>query len=117
MSDETADCLFCKFVSGEAPAEVVKETGSTLAFRDIAPQAPTHVLVVPKAHHPTVGELARTDADALADLVRTAADVAEAEGLDGGYRLVFNTGPDALQSVPHVHGHVVGGRTLTWPPG
>lgn len=117
MSDETADCLFCKFVSGDLSADVVLETGSSLAFRDIAPQAPTHVLVVPKSHHATVGELARADADALTDLVRTAADVAEAEGLRGGYRLVFNTGPDALQSVHHVHAHVVGGRTLTWPPG
>lgn len=117
MSDETTDCLFCKFVSGDLAADVVMETGASLAFRDIAPQAPTHVLVVPKAHHTTVGELARDDADALTDLVRTAADVAEAEGLEGGFRLVFNTGPDALQSVPHVHAHVVGGRTLTWPPG
>ena len=117
MSDETTDCLFCKFVSRELDTEVVLETDSSLAFRDIAPQAPTHVLVVPKAHHATVGDLARADADALADLLRTAADVAEADGLDGGYRLVFNTGRDALQSVHHVHAHVIGGRTLTWPPG
>ena len=117
MSDETADCLFCKFVARELETDVVLETGSSLAFRDIAPQAPTHVLVVPKAHHATVGDLARNDPEALTDLVRTAAEVADAEGLGGGYRLVFNTGPDALQSVQHVHGHVVGGRTLTWPPG
>jgi histidine triad (HIT) family protein len=117
MSAETADCLFCKFVSRELETDVVLETAASLAFRDIAPQAPTHVLVVPKEHHATVGDLARTDADGLTDLVRTAADVAAAEGLDGGYRLVFNTGPDALQSVHHVHAHVVGGRTLTWPPG
>src|SRR5688500_999917 len=103
MSDETTDCLFCKFVSRELDADIVLETGSSLAFRDIAPQAPTHVLVVPKAHLATVGDLAREDADALADLLRTAADVADAEGLDGGYRLVFNTGRDALQSVHHVH--------------
>ena len=117
MSDETADCLFCKFVSRELEPDVVLETASSLAFRDIAPQAPTHVLVVSKAHHATVADLARADADALADLLRTAADVADAEGLTGGYRLVFNSGPDALQSVPHVHAHVIGGRTFTWPPG
>jgi histidine triad (HIT) family protein len=117
MSDETADCLFCKFVSGEMSPDVVLETETTLAFRDIAPQAPTHVLVVPKAHHATIGELARADAGLLADLMRTAVDVADAEGLEGGHRLVFNTGPDALQSVHHVHGHVIGGRTFTWPPG
>ena len=117
MSDETADCLFCKFVSRELDTEVVAETDSSLAFRDISPQAPTHVLVVPKAHHRTVADLARADAAGLNDLVRTAADVAEAEGLGGGYRLVFNSGPDAQQSVQHVHAHVIGGRTLTWPPG
>jgi histidine triad (HIT) family protein len=117
MSDETADCLFCKFVSGVLSADVVLETDQSLAFRDIAPQGPTHVLVVPKRHHATVGELAHSDPEALGDLVRTAAAVADAEALGGGYRLVFNTGPDALQSVPHVHGHVIGGRTFTWPPG
>jgi histidine triad (HIT) family protein len=117
MSDETADCLFCKFVSRELDTDIVQETDFSLAFRDIAPQAPTHVLVVPKAHHATVADLAAGDPEALTDLVRTVAQVAEAEGLQNGYRVVLNTGPDALQSVDHVHAHVIGGRTLTWPPG
>ncbi len=117
MSDETADCLFCKFVSRELDTDVVLETEKCLAFRDIAPQAPTHVLVVPKSHHATVGDLARDDSATLADLMRAVTEVAAAEGLERGYRLVFNTGPDALQSVPHVHAHVIGGRTFTWPPG
>jgi histidine triad (HIT) family protein len=117
MSDETADCLFCKFVSRELETDVVQETDSSLAFRDIAPQAPTHVLVVPKGHHATLADLAASDPEGLTDLVRTVARVAEAEGLRRGYRVVLNTGPDALQSVDHVHAHVIGGRTLTWPPG
>ena len=111
------DCLFCKFVSGELPAEVVHETDSTLAFRDISPQAPTHVLVVPKVHQPTVAALAEHEPAVLAELVRTVAAVAEKEGLGDGYRLVFNTGPAALQTVFHVHGHLLGGRPLRWPPG
>ena len=111
------DCLFCKFVSGELTADVVLETDGTLAFRDINPQAPTHVLVVPKSHHPTVADLARDEPGVLADLVDAAAHVAEQEGLGEGYRLVFNTGVLAGQTVFHVHGHVLGGRAMTWPPG
>jgi histidine triad (HIT) family protein len=114
MSD---DCLFCKFVSREIEPDVVLETDTTLAFRDINPQAPTHVLVVPKVHQPTVVALAASEPAALADLMATVAAVADKEGLQNGYRLVFNTGPDAQQSVLHVHGHVVGGRPMGWPPG
>jgi histidine triad (HIT) family protein len=114
MSD---DCLFCAFVSGETRADVVHETATTLAFRDIAPQAPTHVLIVPKVHQPTAAALAEHEPSALVDLVKAAAAVAEQEGLGDGYRLVFNTGPDAQQSVLHVHAHVLGGRQLQWPPG
>jgi histidine triad (HIT) family protein len=114
MSEE---CLFCKFVSGEIETDVVHQTETTLAFRDIAPQAPTHVLVIPKAHHPTVAALGAAEPSALVDLVAAADAVAAQEGLDSGYRLVFNTGPDAQQSVLHVHGHVVGGRQMEWPPG
>jgi histidine triad (HIT) family protein len=117
MSDEPTDCLFCKFVSRDLETDVVLETERSLAFRDIAPQAPTHVLVVPKAHHATLGDLARSDSDGLADLLRAVTEVAHSEGLDGGHRVVINTGPDALQSVHHVHAHVIGGRVLTWPPG
>jgi histidine triad (HIT) family protein len=110
------DCLFCQIVAEQIPATVVKESERTLAFRDINPQAPTHVLVIPRAHHPTVTEVAAADPTLLAEIVETAAAVAEDEGLTD-YRLVFNTGAGAGQSVFHVHGHVLGGRALTWPPG
>jgi histidine triad (HIT) family protein len=112
------DCLFCKIVSGDVPATVVRETERTLAFRDINPQAPTHVLVVPKEHHPTAAVLAAVDGDLLAEIVREAHQVAVDEGVaQTGYRMVFNTGPGAGQTVFHVHAHVLGGRGLNWPPG
>ena len=113
MAPDPADCVFCKVVAGEIPADVVQEGELVLAFRDLAPVAPTHVLVVPRRHHPDVGSLAAAQPDALAELVRVAAAVAG----DDDYRLVFNTGPGAGQSVFHVHGHVLAGRDLTWPPG
>jgi histidine triad (HIT) family protein len=109
---ETA-CLFCRIVAGEIPATVVRETDTTLAFRDIAPKAPVHVLVIPKAHHPDVPALTRADPSLAGDVLATAAAVAEAEGLhDGGFRLIFNTGPHGGQEVFHVHAHVLGGRPL-----
>ena len=112
------DCLFCKIVSGDVPATVVRESARTLAFRDINPQAPTHVLVVPKEHHATAAELAAVDADLLAEIVREAHEVALGDGVaESGYRVVFNTGPGAGQTVFHVHAHVLGGRGLGWPPG
>ncbi|WNV77021.1 histidine triad nucleotide-binding protein [Geodermatophilus sp. DSM 44513] len=117
------DCLFCRMVAGDIPADVVHETDRTLAFRDINPQAPTHVLVIPKAHHPTVAALAQADPDLLGAVVRAVSAVAVQEGLateDGaepGYRVVTNTGPAAGQTVHHVHLHVLGGRDLRWPPG
>lgn len=114
MSD---DCLFCKFVSGEVRADVVHETDSTLAFRDISPQAPTHVLVIPKVHQPTAAALAEHEPAVMVELVKAAAAVAEKEGLGDGYRLVFNTGAAAQQTVFHVHGHLIGGRPMQWPPG
>nr|WP_271218150.1 histidine triad nucleotide-binding protein [Streptosporangium carneum] len=113
-----AECLFCKIAAGEIPAKIVHETERTVAFRDVNPQAPTHVLVIPKGHYPNAAALAAAD-DGLADEVFKAAHaVAEQEGIaESGYRLVFNTGPGAGQTVFHVHGHVLGGRGLTWPPG
>jgi histidine triad (HIT) family protein len=112
------DCLFCRIVAGEVPATVVYDDESVLAFRDIDPKAPTHVLVIPKAHHTDVGALVEADADLLAGLHRAAAKVAAQEGLDAtGWRLVFNTGAGAGQSVFHAHGHVLGGRPMRWPPG
>ena len=113
-----ADCLFCSIVAGEIPATMVREDELTVAFRDVNPQAPTHVLVITKAHHPDVAELVATDPDGLTALHRAAAAIAADEAVAGpGWRLVFNTGADAGQSVPHVHGHVLGGRYLEWPPG
>ena len=106
------DCLFCRIVAGEVPADVLAETDRTLAFRDVAPQAPTHVLVVPRAHHADVGTCAEADPALLGELLVAAADVARAEGLTGGYRLLTNSGPDAGQTVHHLHVHVLGGRPL-----
>ncbi|GII60398.1 histidine triad nucleotide-binding protein [Sphaerisporangium siamense] len=112
------DCLFCKIVSGDVPATIVHETARTVAFRDVNPQAPTHVLVIPKGHYENAAALAAAD-DGLADEVLTAAHaIAVQEGVaEDGYRFVFNTGPAAGQTVFHVHGHVLGGRTMHWPPG
>jgi histidine triad (HIT) family protein len=107
------DCLFCRIVANQIPATVVHETETTLAFRDIAPKAPVHVLVIPKEHHPDVVTLARADPQAAADVLASAAAVAEAEGvLADGFRLIFNNGAWAGQEVFHVHAHVLGGRPL-----
>lgn len=111
------DCLFCKIVAGEIPATVVHETDTTLAFRDLEPQAPTHVLVVPRSHFPNAAALAAGEPDTAAHLFDTAGEIAAQEGLANGYRLVFNTGPDAHQTVFHVHMHLLGGRSMGWPPG
>ena len=117
------DCLFCRMVAGELPADVVHQTDRVLAFRDINPQAPTHVLIIPQQHYATAAALAAADPQLLAEVVDAAQAVAVQEGLvtrDGdepGYRLVTNTGPGAGQSVHHVHVHLLGGRGLGWPPG
>jgi histidine triad (HIT) family protein len=104
-------------VAGEIPATVVRETPDTIAFRDIAPKAPTHVLVVTRAHHADVAALAAADPALAATLVAEAAEVARQEGIDDGWRLVFNTGAPAGQTVFHVHAHVLAGRPMRWPPG
>ena len=112
------DCLFCGIAAGEVPATIVSEKSRTVAFRDINPQAPVHVLIIPRAHHPNLAELATEAEGLLAELASHAAEVAESEGIaPGGYRVVFNTGPDAGQTVDHVHAHLLGGRAMTWPPG
>ncbi|WP_296605921.1 histidine triad nucleotide-binding protein [Nocardioides sp.] len=110
------DCLFCKIVAGEIPGDVVHATERTVAFRDVNPQAPTHVLVVPRAHHANAAELAAEDPQASAELLTTAAAVAAAEGY-ADYRLVFNTGAGVGQTVFHTHLHLLAGRPMTWPPG
>ncbi|MFJ2405323.1 histidine triad nucleotide-binding protein [Streptomyces xanthochromogenes] len=113
-----ADCLFCKIVSGDVPATVVRETDTTVAFRDINPQAPTHVLVIPKVHHPDGASLAAAEPAIAADVLREAGEVAREEKIDAtGYRIVFNTGSGAGQTIFHAHAHVLGGRGLQWPPG
>ncbi|NHC12612.1 histidine triad nucleotide-binding protein [Motilibacter deserti] len=110
------DCLFCRLVAGEVPADRVYEDDDVVAFRDVNPQAPTHVLVIPRAHVADVGELALQDPALVSAVLRGVREVARREDA-ASYRLVFNTGPDAGQSVPHVHGHVLAGRSLRWPPG
>jgi histidine triad (HIT) family protein len=113
-----SDCLFCGIVAGEIPATPVLESARTLAFRDVNPQAPVHVLVIPKEHHQDVAALARAGEGLLDEVVTQAHHVAEAEGVsEDGYRVVFNTGRAAGQSVWHVHAHVLGGRHMIWPPG
>ena len=113
-----AECLFCAIVAGEIPATTVLETDRVLAFRDINPQAPTHVLVIPKTHYPDVAALAAADAALLGEVIGAVQQVVAAETVaETGYRVVFNTGAEAGQTVPHVHAHLLGGRSLTWPPG
>lgn len=111
-------CLFCRIVAGDIPADMVRETDRTLAFRDIAPKAPTHVLVIPKEHYGNAAELTAADPELAGVVLGEAAQVAVQDGLgDAGYRIVFNTGVEAGQTVFHVHAHVLGGRPLSWPPG
>jgi histidine triad (HIT) family protein len=114
-----ADCLFCRIVAGEIPAKLAKRSADALAFHDIDPKAPVHVLVIPTRHVPAVRAATGPDGEALLGrLLAFSAEVARELGLDAkGYRIVTNTGPDAGQSVDHLHLHVLGGRKLTWPPG
>lgn len=115
MSD---DCLFCKIAAGEVPSEEAASTDDVYAFRDISPQAPTHVLVIPRRHISDAHDISEGDGHILEAMVRCAQDLAEAEGVAAsGYRLVFNVGDDAGNTVPHLHLHLLGGRPLSWPPG
>ena len=111
------NCLFCKIVAQEIPSDKVLENSNFLAFRDIDPKAPVHVLVIPKKHFEYIVELSKSDNDLSAGLMKFATEVAEVEKLEEGFRIVLNTGPHGGQSVQHVHAHVLGGRSLTWPPG
>jgi len=111
-------CLFCRIVDGEVPADVVHETDHVVAFRDIDPKAPTHVLVIPKKHVPSLGDAEDDDVGLLGEVMLAARDVAHAEGIaDEGFRAVTNVGDDGGQAVHHLHVHVLGGRALGWPPG
>ena len=111
------DCLFCKIATGVIPSEFLVETDRVVAFRDIDPQAPTHVLVIPRAHYQDVAALTAEDPALAGEVLGVAAQVAQIEGLVEGHRIVTNTGVNGGQSVAHVHFHVLGGRGLTWPPG
>jgi histidine triad (HIT) family protein len=115
-----SDCVFCRIVHGELPSTKVAESEHAYAFRDLSPVAPVHVLVVPKAHVASAHDVEPGEAHLLGELVLLAQDVARQEGIDAedrGYRLVMNVGKDANMSVPHLHLHVIGGRTMGWPPG
>ena len=113
-----SDCLFCRILAGDVPATEVLSTPRAFAFRDVNPQAPTHVLVIPREHITDASELEPGHGEILAEMYATANAVALAEGIDkSGYRLVFNVGEDSGNSVAHLHLHVLGGRKLAWPPG
>lgn len=112
------DCIFCRIAAGQIPADVVREDTDTVAFRDLDPKAPVHVLIVPRRHIASVNDIEASNAGLMGALFVAASEVAAAEGVaERGYRLVMNTGTAAGQSVPHVHLHVLGGRPFAWPPG
>jgi len=116
MSD--VDCLFCKFVSGELDADVVFETDKVLAFRDINPQAPTHILIIPRKHIATINDLTESDAEEIGNLYLVAKELSIEEGFsEEGYRAVMNCNAAAGQTVFHLHLHLLGGRIFNWPPG
>ena len=111
-------CLFCRIAAREIPSEIVRESDRVVAFRDTNPQAPTHILLIPKEHVTSVAELDDDHGPLLADIVHASTQLARAEGIaDGGWRLVTNVGADAGQSVFHLHFHLLGGRSMDWPPG
>jgi histidine triad (HIT) family protein len=113
-----SDCLFCKIVNRQIPASIVYEDDRVLAFNDINPQGPTHVLVIPKQHIPSLNDLAPEHDAIIGELARRAAAIAKERGISaGGFRTVFNTNRDAGQTVFHIHLHLIGGRSLAWPPG
>lgn len=112
------DCLFCRLAAGDIPATILYEDEHVLAFKDINPQAPTHLLVIPRRHISTLNDLTPEDDQIVGEVTRRAAALAREHGhADGGYRVVFNCNADAGQTVFHIHMHLLGGRKLTWPPG
>ncbi len=111
------DCLFCKIVNGDIPCSKVYEDETVLAFRDIEPQAPTHILIIPKTHIKSAAEITSENSGVIAHIFEVAARIAEAEGLGDGFRIVNNCGDNAGQTVKHLHFHLMGGRAFTWPAG
>jgi len=115
---QASDCIFCRIAAKQVPADIVSSSDAVVAFRDANPQAPTHLLIIPKEHLESAAQLQEVQGDLLAEIFQTAAHLAKAEGIDGsGWRLVTNVGPDAGQSVSHLHFHLLGGRPMRWPPG
>jgi histidine triad (HIT) family protein len=113
-----SSCIFCKIAAGEIPADVVRESDRVLAFRDLDPKAPVHILLIPKEHVESVAQLGDHHGETLADIMQAATQLARAEGIDdSGWRLVTNVGADAGQTVFHLHFHLLGGRAMSWPPG
>ncbi len=113
-----SDCLFCKILDGEIPCDRVYENDHVIAFRDVNPQAPTHILVIPRKHIPTVNDLTVDDKNIVAEMMLAAQAIAKQEGIeDDGYRLVMNCNEGAGQTVFHIHLHILGGRIMGWPPG
>ena len=113
-----AECIFCHIAARDIPSEVMHESDMVFAFRDTNPQAPVHILLIPKEHIASAAEIDDRHAGMLADIVQAASHLADAEGISaGGWRLVTNVGPDAGQSVFHLHFHLLGGREMAWPPG
>ncbi len=112
------DCLFCKILAGDIPADVIYESDAAIAFRDVNPQAPVHVLIIPRQHIATINDLDASDAATVSSMIMAAKEIARDEGLaDDGYRIVMNCNQAAGQSVFHIHLHLLGGRSLAWPPG
>ena len=117
MTDRDPDCLFCRIVADEIPSDRVLETDDVIAFRDIAPRAPTHVLVIPRRHIADAHALTAADGPLLAALFSAVRRIADDAGLERGYRVVTNVGPESRQTVFHLHLHLLGGRPMAWPPG
>lgn len=117
VSHNDTDCLFCRIVHGEIPATEIYRNQHVVAFRDISPAAPQHVLIIPTKHIASLSDLQPEDVEIAGHLLMAARTVAETLGVrESGYRLVFNSGPDAMQSVFHIHGHLIGGQQMGWPP-
>jgi len=113
-----SDCLFCKIIAGEIPSKIVYQDDRILAFEDINPQAPTHILLIPRTHYASLNEVPEKESDLIGHLLLSARRIAAERGMgERGFRIVLNTGPDAGQDVFHIHFHLLGGRAMTWPPG
>jgi len=117
MADQNPDCLFCKIVAGTIPAKRLYEDEESIAFADINPQAPAHLLIIPKRHIASLAQAVAEDTPLLGHLMTVATGIARTHGLANGYRIVINTGDDGGQTVHHLHLHLLGGRHMTWPPG